>query len=317
MTGIYKIENILNNKIYIGQSINIEKRWKAHKKAAFDNKATEYEYPLYRAMRKYGVDNFVFDIIEECESHILNDREKYWIKYYNSFFNGYNQTLGGDCTKREKKEKILKIFYLLENTNMTMLDISKECQISYEMVQGINTGRFWNDGRDYPIRKTRMLNKNYCIDCGVEIHKNSLRCFECNNKYKIESNKCNRPSKELLNDLIYKYTFENIAKQFNVSSNAVRKWCKTYSLPYKYSDLHPIKDVEKKLKSHMNEYVIMKNKNNEKINSFDNLADTAMYIINNNLSKTNNKNNIRTSIIKANKEQKLYLGFYWELHNKN
>lgn len=46
-------------------------------------------------MRKYGIENFSFEIIEECKKEELNDKEKYWINYFNTFFNGYNLTTGG------------------------------------------------------------------------------------------------------------------------------------------------------------------------------------------------------------------------------
>lgn len=87
--GIYKITNLLNNKCYIGQSINIEDRFKKHKNAN-DN------FVIHVALRKYGIHNFSFEIIEECNISQLNHREKYWISFYNSLIpNGYNMIEGG------------------------------------------------------------------------------------------------------------------------------------------------------------------------------------------------------------------------------
>lgn len=97
MIGIYKIENKLNHKVYIGQSKNIEKRWKSHKSNAFyPNK--EYGKALYRAFRKYGIENFLFEVIEECSLEQLAEREAYYIRYYQSNNNhyGYNETGGYD-----------------------------------------------------------------------------------------------------------------------------------------------------------------------------------------------------------------------------
>lgn len=59
-TGIYKIQNLINGKIYIGQSKNIEKRWLRHKTTAFNKNDHSYNLPLYRAIRKYGLENFSF-----------------------------------------------------------------------------------------------------------------------------------------------------------------------------------------------------------------------------------------------------------------
>ena len=90
MIGIYKITNKVNGKVYIGQSDNIERRWKNHKKDAFWSNGHVYNYPLYRAMRKYGLDNFLFEILEECKKEELNQKEVSYIAQYDSFHNGYN-----------------------------------------------------------------------------------------------------------------------------------------------------------------------------------------------------------------------------------
>lgn len=103
MIGIYKIENKVNKKAYIGQSIHIEQRWLEHKQPSIYNNPNHksYSYALYEAFRKYGIDNFEFSIIEECSKEQLNEREKYWIQYYDSYNNGYNMTLGGDGVAKE------------------------------------------------------------------------------------------------------------------------------------------------------------------------------------------------------------------------
>ena len=94
MGFIYKITNLINNKIYIGQTIKtVEKRFNQHK----NNYIKPYfsQIVLYKAMKKYGIDNFSCEEIEEVENKQLDEREKYWIKYYNSYYDGYNSTIGG------------------------------------------------------------------------------------------------------------------------------------------------------------------------------------------------------------------------------
>lgn len=93
MIGIYKFTNKINNKRYIGKSIDIEKRRKTH-----ERNSVNCDGYFYNAIRKYGLDNFDFSIIEECSKEELNEKEKYWIKYYNSNNSeyGYNITSGGD-----------------------------------------------------------------------------------------------------------------------------------------------------------------------------------------------------------------------------
>lgn len=84
--------------------------------------------------------------------------------------------------------------------------------------------------------KKRLKKKYYCIDCGKEISKQSVRCKQCNYKYLKLNNK--RPSKEDLQNLIYKYPFTQIGKMYGVTDNAVRKWCKSYDLPFKKKDIN-------------------------------------------------------------------------------
>lgn len=94
--GIYKITNLINNKCYIGCSKNIEHRWIAHKSESIIEKNPQYNYSIHKAFRKYGIDNFSFEIIELTSEDMLFGREKYWINFYNSYKNGYNETVGGD-----------------------------------------------------------------------------------------------------------------------------------------------------------------------------------------------------------------------------
>ena len=88
--GIYKITNIKNNKVYVGSSINIKKRWSIHKQRYNNSLNKEYSKELYEDMRKYGLENFEIKIIEECEENRLVEKEKYYICKYNSIEDGYN-----------------------------------------------------------------------------------------------------------------------------------------------------------------------------------------------------------------------------------
>lgn len=101
MVGIYKITNQLNNKCYIGQSIDIETRWKQH---IYESKVLRHKYSLYLAMHDEGIENFSFEILEICplQENILDARERYWIQYYHAYENGYNATRGGQGENRWK-----------------------------------------------------------------------------------------------------------------------------------------------------------------------------------------------------------------------
>lgn len=127
MIGIYKITNKLNGKSYIGQSIHCDKRFKEHcrGKKQFIDETIQLE----------GIENFSFELLEECEEAKLNEREDYYINKYNTMFpNGYNKRwnisqkqtdknyeLNPYYTKQElekilqKNEKLLKVFLILQN----------------------------------------------------------------------------------------------------------------------------------------------------------------------------------------------------------
>lgn len=105
MGCVYKITNLINQKVYIGYTTRtMEERWKQHISCAYNpnTKDGSYEHALKRAIRKYGVSNFSIEQLESSDNkEYLSEREKYWIQYYNSCTMspngyGYNLTFGGD-----------------------------------------------------------------------------------------------------------------------------------------------------------------------------------------------------------------------------
>ena len=108
MSFIYKIINDINDKVYIGKTnATIQKRWQEH---CYDfGKDRNKNRPLYCAMNKYGIEHFKAEKIEECEYDIAEEREIYWINYYNSYMNGYNATLGGDGKSFYNHQEIIDL----------------------------------------------------------------------------------------------------------------------------------------------------------------------------------------------------------------
>lgn len=92
-TGIYKITNVKNQLCYVGQAVNIYKRWNDHLKAALGID-TPQGNKLYQAMAADGIDNFTFELLETCEKEQLNEKEQYYIDLYNSVAFGYNSQSG-------------------------------------------------------------------------------------------------------------------------------------------------------------------------------------------------------------------------------
>lgn len=88
-TGIYKITNIDNGMCYVGQAVDIAERWKQHiKRGIGADPPTQNK--LYPAMLAIGVENFMFEIIEECSGNLLNEKEDYWQNFYNAKEWGYS-----------------------------------------------------------------------------------------------------------------------------------------------------------------------------------------------------------------------------------
>ena len=129
MYGIYKITNKQNQKCYIGKSSNIAQRWEYHK-SIYDT-TKEKEKTLYKAFRKYGIDNFNFEVLEEMTekeyNQFSNNREQYWILFFDSMNNGYNETAGGDGGFIEKA--------VIKNRKLTIpeveyiRDLYAECEL--------------------------------------------------------------------------------------------------------------------------------------------------------------------------------------------
>ena len=183
MCGIYKITNNINGKIYIGQSVNIQQRWCQHKWEYKKENRLEYNSIIHKAFRKYGIENFSFEIIEECSPNLLDEKERYWISKLKTLQpNGYNVMEGG----QGKRGKI-----------------------------------------------------QLCADCGKVISRNSIRCVECNKKYRllILNKQIQRPAPLELARLVKENGFEGTGRLFSLSGNAIKKWCLSYGIPHRKKEL--------------------------------------------------------------------------------
>lgn len=120
MAYIYQIINDINNKIYIGKTeFSIDKRFKEHCSDAF--KERNEKRPLYSAMRKYGIEHFHIELIEETDNP--EEREKYWIEQKQSFKNGYNATLGGDGKKYLDYDLIIASYKEIKSIKDTAISL--------------------------------------------------------------------------------------------------------------------------------------------------------------------------------------------------
>ena len=204
MYQVYKITNIINNMVYIGSSIEVERRWRQHKQASINENDHHYNYPLMKAFREFGINNFKFEIVETCIDYKeMIKAEHNWIIKENCVKpNGYNQTDKTDSpkfdpaiakkmsdTKREKYGKrvceidstknILNIWNSLaeagEDTGLDRFKISNVCN-GTRLTTGDRIFRFLDDKNQIiePEAKVNQVQSN-------RITKSSRKVIKMNN----------------------------------------------------------------------------------------------------------------------------------------
>lgn len=244
--GIYKIQNKTNGKIYIGQSVNIIKRFYMHRYNAFAAKKKDiYHLYLYEAIRKYGKDGFTYEIIEECKPEQLDKREQYWIKFYKSNEKdcGYNLSSGGnDRYTREltsnsnitsRKNKVLEIKDLLRNSDISIQEIAKKYNMTTASITNINRGHSWHfEDEEYPIRDTRAKRPRPCPICGKEMSYQSKLCKKC------DSERQHKVRGHFIDVETFAYDLDNygiteLAKKYEVTMRTICRWVKKYGLEFR------------------------------------------------------------------------------------
>lgn len=169
--GIYKITNQYNGHCYIGQSRAVRARWREHIRASQDKNDVAYWYPLMCAFRKYGVENFTFELLEETKVSELSDREKFYMQLYNATGHAnYNQTdtIGGNC---KQPAYVSQLCIDLIANQLSFNELAVKYHISSSSVSEINCGRMWhNNAYTYPIRSAKDISRRVfgkpiiCID---------------------------------------------------------------------------------------------------------------------------------------------------------
>lgn len=242
MIGIYKIENLINHKIYVGQSIHIERRWREHCRPSTRSLISS-------AIKKYGKENFSFQILEECSRDELNEKEDFYIQKFNCVVpNGYNIKEQGDGKETifycYDKETFLSIVEDIKADKISFQEIGEKYDISVRSVYYINNGEFHRlQDEVYPLRQLLGSSKKYyyCSICGAKITREAKLCKRCaSQKQQIVE----RPTREELKSLIRTTPFITIGKQYGVSDNAIRKWCKAYNLPSKSTEIKKMDDTQ-------------------------------------------------------------------------
>ena len=229
MTGIYKITNLLNGKIYIGQSIDIMRRWRQHRSSYKKN--NQWNTPLYNSMHKYGLINFMFEVIEECPRDLLSSREQYWIQYFNTYDRqyGYNQTLGGDgnpgCAIKLSEEDVLLIYDLLSKKQLSQNQIAEMFNIGIDTVSELNWGKTRHHNNvDYPIRVNKAVPK-------------------VRKRFPLELTE-----QQLLQDYQQLHSFAAIGRKYHVSAHPIRRIALKYGYTAKmlYQQYAQVKKAQRR-----------------------------------------------------------------------
>lgn len=206
MLYIYKFTNKVNGKVYVGQTNDIVKRKRGHKSTAFNSKSKDYNLPFHNALRKYGWENFDFEILEEIDDafgrEYLNEREKFFIVNEKSLINenGYNLTIGGEgCAKPKKTfeecvacSKLFSLKEVLDIQSMLIEGYSfseiliKYSKLTKSFLSNINLGlNFKNDKLTYPLAIEHTKFTKETKEKIIEEIKSGVSYKEISSKYNI------------------------------------------------------------------------------------------------------------------------------------
>lgn len=204
MTGIYCFKNLINQKVYIGQAVDIQKRYEQHLRNINNPKHQE---TFYRALRKYGIDNFSFEVLQQCSIDELSDLEIRYIDKYNAYFDGgYNETKGGEgCLgykhNQEAKEKMSRA-----RKGRIFDELWKQ-----HLRENSSHHTAWNNGKNLSEEHKEKISK------GLEGHKHTEY-----SKQKMSENSTHK--KAVLCDGIRFDSVTDCANFYNVKFSVMRSW---------------------------------------------------------------------------------------------
>lgn len=171
---IYIIKNSVNHKVYIGQAKNAAERWLSHiYNAKYEAKNHKDKQLLHKAMNKYGVDKFHYEILEYQISN-YDEREQYWIREYKSIApNGYNVLSGGSGNGTgiesagaifKDNQTLMKCISEISASGKSFVNIATKYRCSPEVISAINNGyRYRQDDLVYPLRDTTQAYGNEIV----------------------------------------------------------------------------------------------------------------------------------------------------------
>lgn len=240
---IYKIENLKNGKIYIGLTNNLERRRKRHfsdlRRKCHDNSFLQKEF------NEFGEENFSFEKIFEgmTTEEEIGEKEKYYIKYYDSFRNGYNQNEGGNFGAANggthlTQNDIYNILSALEFMSRPGAILSKYFGVSVQTISrikhGVNHTQYYNEYKNFSEEKRKQIYENFCNTTNFYSDKVHSTILKSKRKFSKEQVFGFLFNEELGRPI----TLKNLSKIFKVDDGAIYsiitgKSYKDYILDYK------------------------------------------------------------------------------------
>ena len=225
MYSVYKITNLFNQKGYIGSSTRVEKRWQQHKNDAFNPNNEKYNYPLYQAFRKYGVENFSFTILKDDFSSLeeMQEFEKNSIIAHNTLSpNGYNQTLLTSSNTIAS-----------ENTQKHIEKISKKCALvdennniieTYTSYHAAARAQGWDgDARASTVQKICEGNAHDCNGLIFRLLDNDGKIIIAEVKTRKRRTAIYGVNKNDSTDIVYYDSVSEAARRENIDRSSISK----------------------------------------------------------------------------------------------
>lgn len=318
MKAIYSIQNLINGKIYIGQTSDLDIRWNRHKNQLRKNKHINKH--LQNAWNKYGEENFKFDIIKKCsDEDNLNKLEQYYIKEYNSNNTkfGYNLTSGGEgyCLNESVKKQI-SISKRGQGSTLSEDDVKQIKMLLYCLMDREEIASIFNISKKVITQISMGKTFDYvCSELNDSIHNLKQKLIDERNEYILslfdngssitEIANLTEYTQSIVEKCVYKYrnsvkdkkekyqeiynkVFElksqginnyQISKKLKISPSTVDRYLKGENNPYKES---PFKKITEKIKGNIIELYFNKNKTSIEIAEiYEVSSNTILSVINN------------------------------------
>lgn len=244
MTGkIYKIVNDINDKVYVGQTIRtLAQRFQKHCSYSDD---VNHTMAIKKAIHKYGRDHFkivLLEEIEDCNQEALNEREIYWIAYYNAYTNGYNLTKGGQYCghsqklSTEEEDKLVKLYEEgLGSTKLAkMFNVDKTTVLNYVKRHNLGTKDTLDKMVDIEAVKEYIRNNKPTVkDISEKYH--ISRCSVYNiikrandstlilNSYNPRKSNATIKAKEICDMYNEGYNIQDLTKMFHTNKRYISK----------------------------------------------------------------------------------------------